>query len=102
MRDLTEMNMIDVLLPAHGAVKEGRETILIHLDFHIHRPVVMRNEIISAYLTHGQIKYIRKLTSILTHESPLFKAYKIINYPRLVAFVHNVTAVRLREEGILN
>ncbi|MEA3471532.1 MAG: MBL fold metallo-hydrolase, partial [Thermodesulfobacteriota bacterium] len=102
MRNLTEIEMVDVLLPAHGTVKEGKETIVTYLDFHIHRLEVMRNEIISAYYRCGQNKDIRTLTRFLTQESPLFKAYKIINYPRLVAFVHNITAVCIKEEEILD
>ena len=102
MRDTTEMEMVDVLLPAHGAVKEGKETIITYLDFHIHRLEVMKNEIISAYYRCGQNKDILTLTKFLTQESPLFKTYKIINYPRFVAFVHNIIAVCLKEEGILD
>lgn len=101
MRDLAEREMVDLLLPAHGAVKEGKETILTYLDFHIHRLRVMRDEVLSAYHRCGRNSDILSLTRFLTQESPLFKTYKITNYPRLVGFVHNVTAVCLKEEGIL-
>jgi glyoxylase-like metal-dependent hydrolase (beta-lactamase superfamily II) len=101
MRALVAREMVDLLLPAHGAVKEGKETILTYLDFHIHRLRVMRDEVISAYHRCGRNSDILALTRFLTQESPLFKTYKITNYPRLVGFVHNVTTVCLKEEGIL-
>ncbi|MBN2179121.1 MAG: MBL fold metallo-hydrolase [Deltaproteobacteria bacterium] len=101
MRDLAAREIVDLLLPAHGAVKEGKETILTYLDFHIHRLQVMRDEVLSAYHRCGRNSGIIALTRFLTQESPLFKTYKITNYPRLVGFVHNVTAVCLKEEGLL-
>jgi hypothetical protein len=62
----------------------------------------MRNEILSSYQSCGEEKDVRKLTRVLAQESPLFRTLKLVNYPRLVVFVHNVVAVCLKEEGILD
>ncbi len=62
----------------------------------------MRGEVLSAYRSYHEEKDVRKLTKFLTQRSPLFKMLKLVNYPRLVVFVHNVVAVCLKEEGILN
>ncbi|MCU0614787.1 MAG: MBL fold metallo-hydrolase, partial [Desulfobacterales bacterium] len=102
IKALTEAGKINLFLPAHGQVKEGTAQILSHLTFHIRRLEVIRNEVLTAYRTSGEITNVRKLTKILTRESPLFKSMKVVNYPRLVVFVNNAVAVCLREEGILN
>jgi hypothetical protein len=101
LKALTEAGKVELLLPAHGQVKEGSERILSHLDFHIRFLEVMRNEVVSAYRSYGNVKDVRKLTKVLVQESPLFRMLKLSNYPRLVVFVHNVVAVCLKEEGIL-
>jgi len=93
---------VELFLPAHGQVKEGSKAVLSHLDFHIRRLETMRTEVLSAYHSRGEEKDVRKLTGILVDRSPLFKMLKQINYPRLVVFVHNIVAVSLKEEGILN
>jgi glyoxylase-like metal-dependent hydrolase (beta-lactamase superfamily II) len=102
LKAITEAGNVDLLLPAHGQVKEGSEQIINHLDFHIRRLEEIRNEILTAYRSSGNVKDVRKLTKILTRESPLFKSMKLVNYPRLVVFVHNFVAVSLREEGIID
>lgn len=101
IKELTEAGKVELLLPAHGQVKEGGEKVLSHLDFHIRRLEVMRSEVLSVYRSCEE-KDVRKLTKILTQGSPLFRMLKQINYPRFVIFVHNVVAVCLKEEGILN
>ena len=50
----------------------------------------------------GRKKDVRKLTRVLAQESPLFRMLKLVNYPRLMFFVHNVVAVCLREQGIFD
>ena len=50
----------------------------------------------------GGEKEVRRLTKLLTQRSPLFKALRLLDYPRLVGFVHNVVTVCLSEEGILD
>ena len=102
LKALTEAGKVELLLPAHGQVKEGGDQILSYLDFHIRRLEVMRNEVLSVYRSCGEEKDVRKLTRVLAQESPLFRVLKSANYPRLVVFVHNVVAVCLREEGILD
>jgi glyoxylase-like metal-dependent hydrolase (beta-lactamase superfamily II) len=102
MKELTEADKVELFLPAHGQVKEGSKAVLSHLDFHIRRLETMRTEVLSAYHSRGEEKDVRKLTGILVDRSPLFKMLKQINYPRLVVFVHNIVAVSLKEEGILN
>lgn len=102
MKELTEAGKVILLLPAHGHVQEGSARIVSYLEYHIRRLEVMRNEVLSAYRSYGEEKDVRTLTRILVRESPLFRMLKLANYPRLVLFVHNVVAVCLREEGILN
>ncbi len=102
MKDLTKSGNVDLLLPAHGQVKEGPSHILNYLDFHILRVEVMRNEVLATYHACGEEKDILRLTKVLTQESPLFRSLKLTNYPRMVVFVHNMVAACLREEGILN
>jgi hypothetical protein len=63
---------------------------------------VIRNEVFSAYRTYGEEKDVRKLTRMLAQESPLFRMLKSVDGPTLVVFVHNIVAVCLREEGILD
>ena len=101
LRTLSDSENIELLLPAHGQMKKGVEQVSSYLDFLIHRLEVMKNEILSAYYSHGELKDVRKLTRLLTQESPLFRMLKFMNYPRLVVYVHNIVAVCLKEEGIL-
>jgi glyoxylase-like metal-dependent hydrolase (beta-lactamase superfamily II) len=101
MKVLTEAGKVEVFLPAHGQVKEGSEQILSHLRFLIGRLGTMRSEVLSAYHFCRQ-KDVRKLTRVVVQKSPLFRTLKLTNYPRLVVFVHNVVAVCLREEGIVD
>ncbi len=100
MKALTEAGIVDLLLPAHGPVKEGADAILPHLDFHIRRLETMRNEVLALHHDSG-LKDVRRLTKTLVRHSPLFRLLKGSNFPRFVAFVHNVVAVCLIEEGIL-
>jgi glyoxylase-like metal-dependent hydrolase (beta-lactamase superfamily II) len=100
MRALTAAGHVDLLLPAHGLVKKGRDQILSCLAFHIRRLEVMRDEVWAAYRATGE-KDVHKLTQYLIRESPLFRMLKLANYPRLVVFGHNVVALCLRDEGIL-
>ncbi len=102
LKQLTEAAGVDLLCPAHGEVKEGTEQILRHLDFCIRRLEVIRDKILSAYHASGKEKDIRRLTRLLTQKSPLFKALRLLDTPRLVGLVHNVVAVCLKEEGILD
>jgi len=102
MKKLTEAGKVELFLPAHGQVKEGPQEVLSHLDFHLRRLMAMRSEILSAYRSCGEEKDVRKLTKILTQESPMFKMLELVSYPKLVVFTHNVVAVCLKEEGILS
>ncbi len=102
IKALTRAGLVDLFLPAHGQVKEGKERIMEHLDFHIRRLALMRSDILSAYHSCGQIKDVRRLTKILVREYPVFRALKLLNYPRLVVFIHNIVAVCLKEEGIID
>ena len=100
MKALTEAGVVDLLLPAHGPVKEGSDVILPHLDFHIRRLETIRNEILALHRDTG-LKDVRRLTKTLVRHSPLFRMLKGSNFPRFVCFVHNVVALCLIEEGIL-
>ena len=102
IKELTRTGRVELLLPAHGRVKDGRERIMEHLGFLIHRLKLMRSEVLSVYQSSGRVKDVRGLTRSLVRESPLFKTFKLINYPRFVLFVHNVVAVCLKEEGIID
>jgi glyoxylase-like metal-dependent hydrolase (beta-lactamase superfamily II) len=102
MKVLTKAGMVELLLPAHGQVKEGSDQILNYLDYHILHLEVMRNELLTTYHAYGQEKDILKLTKALTQESLLFQSLKFTNYPRMVVFVHNIVATILREERIVN
>jgi glyoxylase-like metal-dependent hydrolase (beta-lactamase superfamily II) len=101
MRQLTEAGEVELLLPAHGQVRQGSEMILSHLDFHLALLETLRNEVLSAYRSYGEEKDVHTLTGIVTRESPLFRMLRLINYPRFLVFRHTVVAVCLREEGIL-
>ncbi len=100
MKALTEAGLVDLLLPAHGTVKEGADAILSHLDFHIRRLETMRNEVLALHHDSG-VKDVRRLTKKLVRHSPLFRLLKESNFPRFVCFVHNVVALCLIEEEIL-
>jgi hypothetical protein len=93
--------MVEVFLPAHGPVKEGRDPILNHLNYRIGRLRNMRDEVLSAYDAQGE-KDVRKLTGILVRESPLFRMLKHANLPKMVLNVHDIVALCLREEGIVD
>ena len=82
MKVLTKAGMVELLLPAHGQVKEGSDQILNYLDYHILHLEVMRNEVLTTYHAYGQEKDILKLTRALTQESLLFQSLKFTNYPR--------------------
>ena len=100
MKALTEAGVVDLLLPAHGTVKQGADAILPHLDFHIRRLETMRNEVLALHQDSGS-KDVRGLTKALVRQSPLFRQLKGSNFPRFVCFVHNIVALCLIEEGIL-
>lgn len=101
MKELIEAGKVDVLLPAHGQVKEGTELILRHFNLRINLLETLRDEVLATYRSCGEEKDVRKLTKVLTQESQLFSTLKLANYPRHVFFVHNIVGVCLREEGIL-
>ena len=102
IKELTRAGKVELLLPAHGLVKEGRDRIMEYLEFLIRRLKLIRSEVLSAYESSGKIKNVRRLTKFLVQGSPLFKTFKLINYPRFVVFIHNVVAVCLKEEGVLD
>jgi len=102
IKALTVAGKVDLFLPAHGQVKEGSEKILEHMAFLISRLKLMRSEVLSAYQSSGKVKNVRRLTKALVQGSPFFKTLKLINYPRFVLFIHNVVAVCLKEEGVLD
>jgi glyoxylase-like metal-dependent hydrolase (beta-lactamase superfamily II) len=100
MKALTEAGVVDLLLSAHGPVKQGADSILPHLDFHVRRLETMRNEVLA--LHHGSgVKDVRRLTKELVRQSPHFRLLKESNFPRFVCLLHNVVALCLIEEGIL-
>jgi glyoxylase-like metal-dependent hydrolase (beta-lactamase superfamily II) len=101
LRRLTEAVGVDLLCSAHGEPKEGPEEIVRHLDLQIQRLGVIRDEILATYEASGRVRDIRRLTRLLVTRSPLFKAIRLLDYPNLVAMVHNVVTVCLKEEGIL-
>ena len=102
IKALTNAGKVALFLPAHGQVKEGGKKIMEHLDSLISRLKFMRSEVISVYQSSGEVKDVRKLTRILVQSSPFFKTLKLINYPRFVLFIHNIVAVCLKEEGLLD
>jgi len=102
IKTLAGSGKIDLFLPAHGPVRQGENRIIEHLDFLIRRLKAMRTDILSAYESCGRTKDVRKLTKFLVREYPVFRALKLLNYPRLVVFVHNIVAVCLKEEGIID
>jgi len=59
-----------------------------------------RDEILAVYEASGKDRDIRRLIRLLVARSPLFKAIRLLDYPNLVAMVHNVVTVCLKEEGI--
>lgn len=101
IKALAEAGMVDLLLPAHGPVKEGKDAIVTHLTLNIKRLEAMRNEVLSFYQSYNKEKDIRKLTKKLVRKSPIFGMLKHANYPRFVAFPHNIVALCLKEEGLL-
>jgi glyoxylase-like metal-dependent hydrolase (beta-lactamase superfamily II) len=102
IKELTCAGKVELLFPAHGLVKEGRDRIMEYLEFLIRRLKLMRSEVLSAYESSGNVKNVRRLTRFLVQGSPLFKTFKLINYPRYVVFIHNIVAVCLKEEGVLD
>lgn len=100
MKTLAHAGQVDLLLPAHGPVKEGTRSILSHLDSHVRRLETLRDEVLRLHHTSG-IKDIRRLTKALVRQSPLFRMLKGSNFPRFVCFVHNIVTLCLLEEGVL-
>jgi hypothetical protein len=101
LKGLVEAGKVDLFLPAHGQVWEGRDQILSFLDLHLRNHEVTRNEILSAYRASGGEKDVRKLTRLLVGESPHFRLLKQGNYPRMPVFVQCMVALGLKEVGIL-
>ena len=54
MKELNEASNVDLLLPAHGQVKEGGGEVLAHLDSYIRRLDVIRSGVLSAYHSCGE------------------------------------------------
>lgn len=102
MKEMAEADLVDLLLPGHGPVIEGREAVLNHLNYHIRRQLAMRDEVLLAHHKLGGEKDVGTLTRYLVENSPLFRMLHLINYPRMVVFAHNVVAVCLIEAGILD
>jgi hypothetical protein len=100
MKALTDAGHVDLLLPAHGPVKEGPDAIGNHLDAQIRRMETIRDEVLAAHATSGETS-VPRLTRRLIQTSPLFRALRQADFPRCVAFVHNAVALCLIEEGIL-
>ena len=100
IKKLTQAGKVDVFLPAHGEMKEGRANILGHLDSCIQHLEGMKKEVLAAYQACGE-KNIIKLTRILVKDYPLFKALNQHRFPKAIVFIHNITTVCLKEEGII-
>lgn len=101
MKKLTKSGMIELLLPAHGLVKEGRENILLHLNLRIDLLKNIREEILTLHHALGEEKNIHELAKKLIQKSPLFKLLHLATYPRLVVVLHNIIVVCLKEEGVI-
>lgn len=93
---LAESGVVDLLMPAHGIPQEGTPQVLAHIDSRIQHLVDLRQEVLAFRERYGETD-IRKLTRRLVNESPVFGILKKLNYPRFVAFAHNVVAVCLKE-----
>lgn len=100
MLGLAEAGQVDLLLPGHGLVTEGREQVLRRLRFQLRRLQVLRDEVRAVQRATGE-KDVHKLTQVLVRKSPLFRMLKESNFPRMVLFGHNAVAVCLREDGVL-
>jgi glyoxylase-like metal-dependent hydrolase (beta-lactamase superfamily II) len=100
IKALAAAELLELLLPGHGGVKQGRANILAHLDFHIQRLKLLRIEIMQAFHSCGEDKSVSNLTGILVKRSPLFRALKECQFPGVVLFLHTIVAVCLREEGL--
>ena len=100
IKKLTQAGKVDLFLPAHGERKEGRANILGHLDSCVQHLEGMKKEVLAAYQACGE-KNIIKLTRILVKDYPLFKALNQHRFPKAIVFIHNVTTVCLKEEGII-
>jgi len=101
LKTLAEAEGVELLLPAHGAVKRGVDQVIRTLELAIRQMEVMRDEILATCFSCGEEKDIRRLARVLTRQSPRFRMLKSANYPRMVVFVHNIVAVCLAEEGLL-
>jgi len=101
MKALTEAGQVDLLLPAHGKVKEGRDEILVHINYRILRLQALKAEVLSFYRACRGEKDLLELTEDLVQRSPLYRTLKNNQYPRMVIFVHNLVLACLREEGLL-
>jgi len=100
VREFVDAGVVDLLLPAHGEAKEGKDKILTHLDFHLRRIELIRQEILDFHARTGE-KDILKLTKILVNDSPLFMMLKYANYPRDVVLLSNMVALSLEEAGVI-
>lgn len=101
LRDLVEAGLVDVLLPAHGRVKDGALQIASHLALRIRLLEKIRNEVLEAYQACGQETDVRTVTGVLIRESPLFRMLDLVTYPRMVVFPHSTVAACLREERLV-
>ncbi len=96
IRALAESGAVDLLMPAHGIPQEGTAQVLAHIDSRTQHLADLRQEVLAFRDRYGETD-VRKLTRRLVNESPIFGILKKLNYPRFVAFAHNVVAVCLRE-----
>lgn len=101
MKALTKAGVVDLLLPGHGQITEGREAILSHLDFRLLLLETIKDEVLSVYHSCGDEKDIMKLTKVLSEESMFFRLLQTADFPKMVIYVHTIVALCLKEEGIL-
>jgi glyoxylase-like metal-dependent hydrolase (beta-lactamase superfamily II) len=100
VREFVDAGVADLLLPAHGEAKEGKDKILTHIDFHLRRIELIRQEILDFQAKTGE-RDILKLTKTLVNDSPLFVMLKYANYPRDVVLLSNMVALSLEEAGVI-
>lgn len=70
MKELNEASNVDLLLPAHGQVKEGGGEVLAHLDSYIRRLDVIRSGVLSAYLVARSHRNLLRVRDLLKPSSP--------------------------------
>lgn len=98
---LVREELVDIFLPAHGMIRQGKNDIMNHVKFHIERLRAMRSDVRLVYRRTG-IRDVTKLSRLLVRESPYFASLKVANTPALVLNVNDIVGICLREDGLLD